>query len=207
MMKVLIKSYFFAFVLGLTFMPTPIVTGAAIDQNFLAEVQRFKALKEEDPEAFHNIISKKKAGLKKNFQRLREEDPERFQAFLDKRKQFKRKHMKQFKEKHPQDFNVFMNRKRKRMEHLRDKNPERFEQWMNNHPKWRDQFQHRRKREGRENLYKGTSPRFKKPTGQVRKPASGKFRSGEGPRQNRVGSDRKPRKSRGPLPAGQDVRR
>jgi len=215
-MRVFIKTYFCVCAFVLTIMLMPNALEAAMDQNFLAEVQRLKALKKEDPEAFHEIISKKKNGLKNNFQHLKEEDPERFQDFLAQRKQFKRQRLKQLRQENPQAFNDFMDRKRQRMEHFREKNPEKFKKMMDRHPKFRQQFQQRQKREGRDNLYEGTYPRGKqrmsqdaKPRsgGRIHQPGSGKFHRADGPRRNRVEDGQKSRNPRGPRPAGRDVQR
>lgn len=122
------------------------------------EVERLRALKEQDPEAFRQAVEARKATLREKMAHLKETDPEAFERAKERLQEHHRRRLEHLKERDPERFQeLIAQRKAKaeeRLEHLKQENPEKYDALMQRRQEWRERHQDRRedRRDHREDV-------------------------------------------------------
>ncbi|MBI4115622.1 MAG: hypothetical protein HY447_03500 [Candidatus Omnitrophica bacterium] len=119
------------------------------EEMVFKEFERLQALKEQDPEAYHQIIQERKERLKQDLEKLRHERQDRFGAFLQKEKEFRKRKLEYFRVRHPQAFQRFAAQRLRRLDEARQRNPERFQRFMEEHPRVRERYEKYHRRQDR----------------------------------------------------------
>lgn len=104
------------------------------DDAVIAEVERLRALKQQNPQAYQEHIQKKREQLKNHLETLKQ-DQSGYQVFMEKEGKFKQARLQRLQTRKPEAFQKFMTGRAERLEKLSQKNPERFNQVMNRHPR------------------------------------------------------------------------
>ncbi len=140
------------------------------DDAVIAEVERLRVLKQQNPQAYQEHIQKKKAQLKNHIESLKQ-DQNRYQSFVEKEGRFKQERLQRLQARKPEAFQKFMAGRAEHLEKLSQKNPERFNQIMSRHP--RAQEWHEKRRMNREGGEDGNSPSSLRERGGVRGQSQG----------------------------------
>ena len=110
----------------------------SVDETLLNQVNQLQALKQENPDAYRQLIDQKKTFVRQEIQRMGGEDTSQFRQFKEKRRQFRQSQLEFFREKRPEQFREFVQNRRTRFQEFQAKNPEAARRFTENHPRFRE---------------------------------------------------------------------
>ncbi len=105
--------------------------------------EKLKRLKEENPEAFQQKMSERKAEIKEKLQELKEKDPEKFKEMKEQMIQRRREELKRLREENPEKFQEIMENRMQKLQGLKQSDPERYEELVKKHPRIADKMEDR----------------------------------------------------------------
>ncbi len=106
----------------------------------LKQVEQLENLRQNNPQAYRQMIDQKKAALRQELQQMEGNRHSRFHQFVAQNQNHRLERLQNFREQHPEAFQRFMNNRMERLQNMAEKNPQRFQNFLNNHPHFRERI-------------------------------------------------------------------
>lgn len=135
-----ISFILFCFLLGSASVARAEDTAATEDPVF-QEVQRLKALKTSDPQAYAEAVRQKKENVGRRLTEMKQNRPENFQQFMARENQLKRRRLVEAQNRNPELFNQYREGRVQRFKQMEAQNPERVKQLLEKHPQLRERME------------------------------------------------------------------